>query len=55
MKIKMMILLRLPLIAEKKFCALYENGWFECDIEYYNENICKYHVLFNDYSEDYII
>ena len=45
MKIVMMIVLKLP--------ACYENGWFEGDTEYHN-NICKYHVSFNDVSEDYI-
>ena len=38
----------------KKQCAFYKNSWFEGDIEYYNENICKYHVSFNDGSEDCI-
>ena len=38
----------------RKLRALYENGWFEGDIDYYNVNICRYHVLFHDGSEDYI-
>ena len=42
------------LYCRKTFCAPYENGWFECDIEQYNENICKYHASFNDCSKDYI-
>ena len=40
--------------CRKKFCSYYEKGWFECDVEYYNKNICKYHVSFNDCSVGYI-
>ena len=39
----------------KKLHALYESDWFVGgDIEYYNKNICKYHVWFHNGSEDYI-
>ena len=34
--------------------ALYETGWHEGEIDYYNESSCKYHVIFKDDSEDYI-
>ena len=32
--------------------VLYENGWQTGDINYYNDHIQKYHVIYN--SEDYI-
>ena len=54
MKIIKMRVLKMPFIVKNKFCARYENGWFEGDIEYYNENICKYHVSPNDGSDVYI-
>ena len=50
----MMIVLKLSFIVERKFRGLYENGWFEGCIEYFNKNIFKYHVSFNESSEDYI-
>ena len=43
-----------PTYCGKKIGVLYENGWFEGDIEYYDKNICKYHISFHDVSEDYI-
>ena len=52
MNIIIMIALKLPLIVKKIACTFLK--WFEGDIEYYKENICKYHVSFNDSSENYI-
>ena len=49
----MTIGLKLPLFVEKKM-HVHENGWPEGDTEYYNKNICKYHVSFNDGTEDCI-
>lgn len=40
--------------CRRKLRALYETGWHEGRIDYYNENLCKYHVAFEDSSEDYI-
>ena len=34
--------------------ALYENGWFDGKIKYFNENICRYFVLYKEKSSDLI-
>ena len=34
--------------------VLYENGWQTGKINHYNDNIEKYHVLYDDGTEDYI-
>jgi hypothetical protein len=38
----------------KKLRALYENGWYEGNVEYFNKQLRKYHVAFSDGTEDYI-
>ena len=34
--------------------VLYENGWHTGEITYYNDNLQKYYIKFDDGSEDYI-
>ena len=55
----MMIEMKLSLIVKnkkkiKRRHALHKKTWFKGNIEKYNQNICKYHVSFNDGSGDYI-
>ena len=38
----------------RKMKVSYENGWFIGSIEYYNVDLGKYHIAFEDGSEDYI-
>ena len=34
--------------------VLCENGWHTGNINYYNDNTQKYHVIYDDDTEDYI-
>ena len=38
----------------RKLRALYGNGWYTGTIQYFNENLLKYRVTFDDGTEDYI-
>ena len=38
----------------RKMKVLYENGWQTGNMNYYNDHIQKYHVIYSDNSEDYI-
>ena len=38
----------------RKVKALYENGWFECTITYFNKCFEEYRVVYQDESGDYI-
>ena len=38
----------------KRLKVFYEDGWHTGVMEYYNESLDKYHVKFEDGSEDYI-
>ena len=33
---------------------MYENGWFEGEIAYFNSAIQKYRVVYEDETDDYI-
>ena len=41
-------------LCEAKVKGLYENGWFTGKIQYFNEKMGRYRVLYDDNSEDYI-
>ena len=41
-------------LCEAKLKGLYENGWFTGKIQYFNEKMGRYRVLYDDNSEDYI-
>ena len=41
-------------LVGKNLKPLYENGWFDGKIKYFNEKICRYFVLYKDKSSDLI-
>ena len=41
-------------LCGRKVKGLYENGWFTGTIQYFNEKMGRYRVLYDDDSEDYI-
>ena len=41
-------------LYEQKLKTLYSNGWFTGKIDYHNNSINKYRVVFSDGTEDYI-
>ena len=41
-------------LVGKRFEVLYETGWFQGDILYYNQKLKEYKVKFSDSSIDYI-
>ena len=38
----------------RRIKALYENGWFVGEINYFSKSLEKYHVSYEDETEDYI-
>ena len=41
-------------LVETTSVCLYENGWFEGKILYFNTQIREYHILFTDGTTDYV-
>ena len=41
-------------LCGRKVKELYENGWCTGTIQYFNEKMGRYRVLYDDDSEDYI-
>ena len=40
--------------VDRRIKALYENGWFVGEINYFNKSLEEYHVSYEDKTEDYI-
>ena len=41
-------------LCGRQIKALYENGWFMGQIEYFNKTLAKYRVMYSGDNEDYI-
>ena len=41
-------------LCERKLKPLHDNAWFLRNIEYYNETMSKYRLIYSDGSEDFI-
>ena len=41
-------------LCGRQIKALYENGWFMGQIQYFNKTLAKYRVTYSDDSEGYI-